>query len=170
MPAIEPPPAPISIMSMTGALIGRPEPRLKRCTRAASIVDATSMFPFSIRQAFAVVPPMSNEMTLFWPANWPNKAVARPPPAGPDSSSRIGNLRAAAGGSRRPNRNLGASRRGDEPARRMHEPKRATESARGKIAFQVREISIHQGLHIGIGAGRHGTRILAQLGDNLAGE
>ena len=30
MLAIDPPPAPISIMSMTGALIGRPEPRLKR--------------------------------------------------------------------------------------------------------------------------------------------
>ena len=33
--AIEPPPAPISIRSMLGMRIGSPEPRLKRCTRAA---------------------------------------------------------------------------------------------------------------------------------------
>ena len=50
-------------MSITGALIGRPEPFLKRCTRAASIIGAISARPSSIRHAFAVVPPMSNEIT-----------------------------------------------------------------------------------------------------------
>src|SRR6516225_6714401 len=51
-------------MSMTGALIGNPLPRLKRCTRAASIEGAMSVRPSCTRQAFAVVPPMSNENYL----------------------------------------------------------------------------------------------------------
>ena len=70
---------------------------------------------------------------------------------------------------KQPDRELASTRRGDEPARRMHEPKRATESARGKLGFQVRQVPIHQGLYIGIGAGRHGTRVLAQLGNDFAG-
>jgi len=44
-------------MSTTGALIGRPEPRLKRRTRAVSIIGTTAARPFSIKQDFAVVPP-----------------------------------------------------------------------------------------------------------------
>src|SRR4029077_14875699 len=43
---IDPPPAPISIMSITAALTGRPEPFLKRCMRATSIADATAARPF----------------------------------------------------------------------------------------------------------------------------
>ena len=156
MPAIEPPPAPISIMSITGALIGRPEPRLKRCTRAASIIEATSMRPSSTRQALAVVPPMSNEITLSCPASLPNSAVARPPPAGPDSSSRIGNLRAAAGETRPPAECISRS----APAK----------AARGKLALEVRQIAIHQRLHIGIGAGRDRARIFAQLRHDVGGE
>ena len=89
-------------MSITGALIGRPEPFLKRCTRAASIIGAISARPFSIRQALAVVPPMSNEITSAWPAASPKNAVARPPPAGPLSSMRIGKSRAVSGDSRPP--------------------------------------------------------------------
>ncbi len=58
-----PPPAPISIMSMTGVLMGSPLPRLKRCTRAASIMGAMSGRPCWMRHALAVVPPMSKEMT-----------------------------------------------------------------------------------------------------------
>ena len=97
MAAMDPPPAPISIMSITGVLIGRPEPLAKRCTRAASSTGMISKRPSSISAALAVVPPMSKEMTSLWPANRPNQAVASPPPAGPDSSSRIGNSQAVCG-------------------------------------------------------------------------
>jgi hypothetical protein len=97
MVAIEPPPAPISIMSTTGVLIGMPEPRLKRCTRAASIIGATSARPPSIRQDFAVVPPMSKAIASGSPAARANSTVASAPPAGPDSSRRIGKARATSG-------------------------------------------------------------------------
>jgi hypothetical protein len=89
-------------MSITGALIGKPLPRLKRCTRAASIIVATSIRPSSTKHAFAVVPPISKEITLSLPAVLPNNAVASPPPAGPDSSRRIGNRRAISGEARPP--------------------------------------------------------------------
>ena len=94
MAAIDPPPAPISIISITGALIGRPEPLVKRCTRAASSRGEISARPPSIMQAFAVVPPMSKDSTSSSPAALPNSAVAMPPPAGPLSSRRIGKSRA----------------------------------------------------------------------------
>ncbi len=57
--ASEPPPAPISIISMTGIEIGMPEPLRKRVVRATSKLRAVRGWPSSIRQIFAVVPPMS---------------------------------------------------------------------------------------------------------------
>ena len=102
MAAIEPPPAPISIMSITGVLMGSPEPLVKRCTRAASSMGMISKWPSSISAALAVVPPMSKEITSLWPARRPNQAVARPPPAGPDSSKRIGKAHAVCGDIRPP--------------------------------------------------------------------
>ncbi len=41
--AIDPPPAPISIMSITGALIGSPDPLRKRWTRATSVAGAIAV-------------------------------------------------------------------------------------------------------------------------------
>ena len=61
--AIDPPPAPISIRSMTGTLSGMPEPGANRLTRPASNVVACSGSPSSIRHILAVVPPMSNATT-----------------------------------------------------------------------------------------------------------
>ena len=62
--AIEPPPAPISIMSTTGTLRGSPEPLRKRRTRPASSSCTRLGQPRSTRHIFAVVPPMSNETRL----------------------------------------------------------------------------------------------------------
>ena len=61
--AILPPPAPISIRSTVGKRTGRPLPFLKRCCLAASKSVVTEGFPFAIRQALAVVPPISNAKT-----------------------------------------------------------------------------------------------------------
>ena len=58
-PATEPPPAPISIISMTGMEMGMPLPLVKRCVRATSKVLAVLGVWSSIRQILAVVPPMS---------------------------------------------------------------------------------------------------------------
>ena len=44
--AIEPPPAPISIISMTGMRSGKPEPFMKRAGRSTSKVRADSGSPF----------------------------------------------------------------------------------------------------------------------------
>src|SRR6266513_1077068 len=77
-------------MSTTGAFTGRPDPRLNRCTRAASIIGAISGRPSLTRQILAVVPPMSKATRSFRPSRSPKKAVTSAPPAGPDSRSRIG--------------------------------------------------------------------------------
>ena len=57
--AIDPPPAPISIISITGMEIGMPEPFAKRVVRATSKDRAVLGAKSSIRQILAVVPPMS---------------------------------------------------------------------------------------------------------------
>ena len=124
MPAIEPPPAPISIMSITGALIGRPEPRLKRCTRAASIIEATSMRPSSTRQALAVVPPMSKEITLVLAGELAEQRGRKPA--------------AGRAGLEQPDREFARRRGRDEAAGRMHQPQRAAKpraaSSRSRFA------------------------------------
>ena len=94
MRAIEPPPAPISIMSTTGATTGSPDPRLNRWTRAASIIGAIAGRPPRTRQILAVVPPMSKATRSRRPNRSPKNAVTSAPPAGPDSRRRIGNRRA----------------------------------------------------------------------------
>ena len=57
--AIDPPPAPISIISITGMEIGIPDPLAKRVLRATSKLRAVFGVKSSIRQILAVVPPMS---------------------------------------------------------------------------------------------------------------
>ena len=56
---MDPPPAPISIISMAGTEIGMPLPFLKRAVRAVSNVLAVRGEQSSIRAILAVVPPMS---------------------------------------------------------------------------------------------------------------
>ncbi len=152
MAAMEPPPAPISIMSITGALIGMPEPFLNRCSRAASMNGAISARPPSIRQAFAVVPPMSNEMMSALSTRLPKNAVARPPPAGPLSSIRMGKARAAS--------------RGNQATGRLHQPQRAAKSAGRQLSFQPPEITVGQRLHIGIRAGRGEALVFPKFRDH----
>ena len=89
--AIEPPPAPISIISVTGMRTGRPLPLMKREARAISKWREDWGSPSSIRQTFAVVPPMSNDTTRSRPQDRATVAARIAPPLGPDSTSRIGN-------------------------------------------------------------------------------
>ena len=88
--AMEPPPAPISISSTTGTSSGSPLPRLKRHTRATSNSRVIWGSPSSMRQILAVVPPMSKASTRAAPVARAWWAAAAAPPAGPDSTSRIG--------------------------------------------------------------------------------
>ena len=98
---IEPPPAPISIISMTGMEMGMPEPLVNRWVRATSKVLAVRGVWSSIRQILAVVPPMSYETTRSRPCRAAMSAAKMAPPAGPDSMSRTG-YRAAASTTMRP--------------------------------------------------------------------
>ena len=59
--AIEPPPAPISTMSITGMRTGMPLPLAKRYARATSKWRDCCGVKSSISVIFAVVPPMSND-------------------------------------------------------------------------------------------------------------
>jgi len=70
----------------------------------------------------------------------------------------------------KPDREFARGRGRDEAACRMHQPQRAAEAARGEFAFEIRQIAIHQWLHVSVRAGRDRARILAQLGDHFAGK
>jgi hypothetical protein len=60
--AMEPPPAPISTMSITGMRTGKPLPLAKRAVRATSKCRDCCGVKSSISVSFAVVPPISNEI------------------------------------------------------------------------------------------------------------
>ena len=92
--ASEPPPAPISTISITGMRKGRPLPLRNRAARSTSKLREAWGFRFSIRQILAVVPPMSKESTLFSPHSAATKLARMAPPAGPLSTSRMGKRRA----------------------------------------------------------------------------
>jgi len=90
-----PPPALTSARSITGTRIGCPVPCVQRRAllpppTSYSLVVLTR--PFSMRLAFAVVPPMSNEMRLGRPSCRPMIWVAMTPAAGPDSTAMAGIL------------------------------------------------------------------------------
>ena len=93
-----PPPAPISIISSTGARMGSPLPRTKRLACPTSNSPARLGSPPSMTQILAVVPPMSKAMRSRWPDSPPRYAAATAPPAGPDSMSRTGYATAVAQG------------------------------------------------------------------------
>ena len=88
---MEPPPAPISIISITGMEMGIPLPLVKRCVRATSKVLAVRGVWSEMRQILAVVPPMSYESTASRLCRAAMSAAKMAPPAGPDSTSRTGN-------------------------------------------------------------------------------
>ena len=93
---MEPPPAPISIMSIEGTSKGIPLPSRKRYMRLTSKLPVTSGFLSSIRQALAVVPPMSNDISRSSPSSSANQLAASAPAAGPLSIMRTGLLPATA--------------------------------------------------------------------------
>ena len=93
---MEPPPAPISIISVTGIRTGRPLPLMNRSARAISNAREVRGSPCSMRHTFAVVPPMSNDSAWAHPRDRATPAARIAPPLGPDSTSRTGNSSAAA--------------------------------------------------------------------------
>ena len=91
---MDPPPAPISTISITGILKGSPLPFLNLAFLSTSNSRALIAFWFSIMVILAVVPPISNDITL---SNFKSSAidVAKiAPPAGPDSTNLTGLLHA----------------------------------------------------------------------------
>ena len=81
-----PPPAPIVLMSMVGALTGRPQStsNVVRSSNRSSLMTATSK----------LVPPMSMVIEFRRPISRPTNCPPSTPPAGPDTQSETG--RAAA--------------------------------------------------------------------------
>ncbi len=88
--AIEPPPAPIDTISMTGMRIGRPLPLRKRYMRATSKEREICGRRSSISVIFAVVPPISKESAFAMPFSAAMLRARITPPAGPDSTRRMG--------------------------------------------------------------------------------
>ena len=110
----------------------------------------------SIRQIFAVVPPMSNDSTLSRPHCRAMVAEKIAPPAGPLSTRRIGKRQAVSIVVRPPPdiiRNTGA---GDADA--------------AQPARQLAQIARHQRLHVGVGDRGGEALPLAHLRRDLAGQ
>ena len=107
------------------------------------------MRPSSTRQALAVVPPMSKEITLSLSGKLAEQRGRKAPAGG--------------SGLEQPDRKLARGRRRDETAGRMHQAKRAAKAAADQLALEVLEIAVHQGLHVGVRASRYRARVFAQL-------
>jgi hypothetical protein len=95
-----PPPAPTSAMSIDGMRISSPLPRSNRLPVESDAPTSYSRLretrPPSISDAFAVVPPMSNVITLSMPSARASERAAITPAAGPDSSANTGRAAASA--------------------------------------------------------------------------
>ena len=78
-------------MSIVGMRISSPEPRSRRDPAESDAPTSYSWLretrPFSISDAFAVVPPMSNAIAFSWPSASASARAATTPAAGPDSSA-----------------------------------------------------------------------------------
>ena len=78
-------------MSIVGIRISSPLPRRSRLPAESSAPTSYSWLretrPFSISDAFAVVPPMSNVITFANPSACASPSEATTPAAGPDSSA-----------------------------------------------------------------------------------
>ena len=77
-------------MSIAGMITGMPEPDLKRYMRSTSNKPVTVGLLSSIRQALAVVPPMSKDISRSSPRRSAKWLATRAPAAGPDSTMRTG--------------------------------------------------------------------------------
>ena len=111
------------------------------------------MRPSSTRQALAVVHPHVER----------DHAVL----AGELAEQRGREPAAGGAGFEQPDREFARCGRRNQSAGRMHQAERTRKTSRGKFAFEVRKVAVHQRLHIGVGAGCHRARVLAQLGDHV---
>ena len=88
--AIEPPPAPISTISITGRRSGSPLPGRNRYSRPTSNSRLVRGWPDSTMQSLAVVPPMSKLSARSQSRPRASSAASSAPPAGPLSINRTG--------------------------------------------------------------------------------
>jgi hypothetical protein len=133
----DPPPAPISIISITGMRTGMPEPLRNRSARAISNRRAVWGRAPSMRQSFAVVPPMSKESTASSP-----RSPREPAPRG--SRRRRARIRQAGWG-------CAPRLDGGHAAARGHHEDRAGQPLRRETRSEIREVAGHERLDIGVG-------------------
>ena len=86
--AIEPPPAPMVVISIIGVRMTRP--------KSTVVCAATAILPPATTETSNEVPPRSQVIRLSKPAACASAAPATTPAAGPDSAVRTGSLRAVA--------------------------------------------------------------------------
>ena len=156
-----PPPAPTSAMSIVGMRSSSPAPRISRLP--AEIEPPTSysrpraIAPFSISEALAVVPPMSNAIRFSSPSLCDIPSAATTPAAGPDSRANTGRSFASSEVITPPDDCMICERRVLEP-----DPVEA-----GADPVDVRR---HQRSHVGVDDGRRRPLVLTLLPQDLARE
>src|SRR3954471_4334848 len=147
--AIEPPPAPISTISITGMRTGSPDPFRKRAARSTSNTREVSGWYFSIRQIFAVVPPMSKDQD----------------PALTETRGDLRRKNRAACRPRFDQAHRKAPRRLDrgDAATRGHQINGAAKLLGLQPLGHAREIAVDQRLHIGIGHRSRGPLVFTDF-------
>ena len=129
--AMEPPPAPTSVISTERTRIGNPRsyPPIQYRSVAANS-------PPSIEQVLAVVPPMSNVTTFSMPRVAASARAAITPATGPDSTLRTGKRRAV-------------SRLNAPP--KSQEPRAASfKASLGKAGDELPAVSLRHGRDVGV--------------------
>ena len=154
--AMLPPPAPISIISITGTLTGRPLPFLKRYLRSTSNCGAISGSP-SLDQAGlgggAAHVEREQARAVDQPAVVRRRERAR---------GRAG-LDQAHG---KPARGLDVA----HAAVRLHDEQVAGDAERAQRVLESLQIALGEALHVDVGERGRGALVLADLGHHLAGQ
>ena len=155
IPAMLPPPAPISIMLTAGTATGMPLDRVNRRERATSSSSVIGIAPSRMRHAFAVVPPMSNDRT----SRQRERLRESGAPHGPRHRPRVDE----------PQREVGRGLGGPEAAVGQHHPQRRRVSGARESGVEVAEVVPDQRLHVGVDHRGAGALVLPDLRQHLRG-
>ena len=153
MRAIEPPPAPISIISSEGTFSGNPEPRNWRLTRAASNVPVNGGLAFADKAGFGRgAAHVEGEQVRF--------VDARAGMTGRQHAGRRSRLDEA-------DRHVSRGGRCRHAAVGQHDQHRCVNLRGGERTLQPVQIRAHHRLHVGVCHRRHGAFVFADFRRDL---
>ena len=155
MPAMLPPPAPISIMFTAGTATGKPLERVNRLERATSSSSVIGIAPSRMRHAFAVVPSHVERQHL-------RQRERLRDPAPDDGARHRPRLD-------EPQREVGRGLGGAEATVGQHHPQRRGVPGAGEPGVEIAEVVPDERLHVGVDHRGAGALVFLDLGQHLGG-